>query len=227
VEKFFEACISAGKEACVLADEGVTVQNLSDRLYSLKEEVKFRPIILGSNITTDLVTVRDVIEGFSGPLRALINSAVPLAEYLNAIFTRNATGYRQWRPVVNPVATINPGLLNFDNSQAIRCSDAVYRADTLEEIQPRVDKLLNASRLFGDAYTPGYLGCSQWKMNAKGRYEGDWHAKTRYPVMLIGSPYDMRTPLVGAQNMSAGLEGSVVLQHNGLGVGPSLGLVCP
>ncbi|KAF2676598.1 alpha/beta-hydrolase [Lentithecium fluviatile CBS 122367] len=207
-----------GKDACVLADGGVTAQNLSDRTYDLIQTVKFEPIVLDSNISADIITIRDVVEGgFNEPFRTLIDYAIPLAEYLNAIFTRNATGYRFWKAQVNPLSAVGPIPLNFDNTQAIRCGDSTYRADNLDEVRPRVDKLLKSSRLFGDIYTPGYLGCSQWKMEAKVRYDGDFHAKTKYPALLIGSPYDMRTPLVNAQNLSASLEGSVVLQHNGHG----------
>jgi hypothetical protein len=67
--------------------------------------------------------------------------------------------------------------------------------------------------------------CSQWKIQAKERYEGDFRAKTRNPVLLIGSPYDGRTPISGAFAANKTLEGSVVLQHNGLGVSRSTFLI--
>jgi hypothetical protein len=170
-----------------------------------------------------MITLRDVVEGgFNEGLRQLIDYAIPMAEYFKAIFTRNTTAYYYWRGQVNHVATASPIPVNVDNVLAIRCSDTVYRAETLDEVRPRVDKLLKSSRLFGDVYTPSLLACSMWRMAAKGRYEGDFHAKTKYPALLIGSPYDARTPLANAQNISASLEGSVVLQHNGLGVSAHL-----
>lgn len=67
--------------------------------------------------------------------------------------------------------------------------------------------------------------CSQWKIQAKERYEGDFRAKTRNPVPLIGSPYDGRTPISGAFAANKTLEGSVILQHNGFGVSRSTFLI--
>lgn len=55
-------------------------------------------------------------------------------------------------------------------------------------------------------------------MKGKEQYTGDYKAKTKNPILIIGSLYDLRTPLVSAKNASAGFEGSVVLQHNGLGL---------
>ncbi|KAF1808026.1 hypothetical protein P152DRAFT_510068 [Eremomyces bilateralis CBS 781.70] len=51
-------------------------------------------------------------------------------------------------------------------------------------------------------------------------YEGDFTATTSQPVLIIGNTWDPVTPLVSAQNVSAGLEGNELLQHNGHGLLP-------
>jgi len=47
---------------------------------------------------------------------------------------------------------------------------------------------------------------------------GDFRVKTKNPVLLIGSTYDPVTPIASAHNVSAGFEGSVVLERGGFGV---------
>lgn len=74
--------------------------------------------------------------------------------------------------------------------------------------------------IFGQDYIGNHMLCSTWKLHVKGRCEGDFKVKTENRAVLIESPYDMRTPFVSAQTLSQDLEGSVALQHNGLGVSP-------
>lgn len=108
-----------------------------------------------------------------------------------------------------------PGL---DAVSGIRCSDTEYRTDSAEDLRPRVQEQLDGSRLFGDIFATGYAACAHWPFHAKGRYEGDYVAKTETPALIIGSPFDVRSPIAGAFNVSETLVDSVVLQHNGLGV---------
>jgi len=62
------------------------------------------------------------------------------------------------------------------------------------------------------------MTCTQWKIEAKERYEGDFQVQTKKPVLLIGNTYDGLTPLLSAHNVSSGLKGSVVLEVRGYGV---------
>jgi len=42
--------------------------------------------------------------------------------------------------------------------------------------------------------------------------------RTKNPVLLVGQTYDPVTPMASARNISAGFEGSVVLEVMGFGV---------
>ena len=56
-------------------------------------------------------------------------------------------------------------------------------------------------------------------VQAKERYTAGFdNIRTKNPFLFVGSPFDPLTPLASARNVSAGFEGSVVLQHNGYGV---------
>lgn len=81
-------------------------------------------------------------------LRNIDNYATPPAEYLNAI--------RMWRALIDSITTSVALNYKFDNTQAIRQSVQVYRADTSEEVQPRADKILEASASVGK-----YI-CATW-----------------------------------------------------------------
>ena len=61
------------------------------------------------------------------------------------------------------------------------------------------------------------MTCTQWQMEAKGQYEGDFQVERKKPVLLIGNMYDGFTPLKSACNVSSGFKGSVVLEVNGYG----------
>ncbi|KAH8731112.1 TAP-like protein-domain-containing protein [Phaeosphaeriaceae sp. PMI808] len=214
-KKFLEACVNAGTK-CALAKQGATVESLTTKVYNLLEEAKYNPIVMGSNATTDRITVEQLLISLNVALRVAIGYSIPLAGYLDAVLERNKTAYDIYRPIISPDAgSPYPG--NADNILAIHCGDTTFRSNNLEELKPRVERLLKSGKLSGDVYTFSFLACSLWKFRAKRRYEGNFKVKTKNPMLLIGSPYDLRTPLAGAQNASAGFENSVVLQHNGLG----------
>lgn len=70
----------------------------------------------------------------------------------------------------------------------------------------------------GDALVFLYAACSQWKIEPKERYTGDFNVKTKHPVLFVGNTHDGLTPLVSAKNVSSTFEGSVVLTVDGYGV---------
>jgi hypothetical protein len=105
----------------------------------------------------------------------------------------------------------------FDALLGIKCGEKFPRRSSLAELLPDLIERHQMSRL-GDAIDAQPVFCSQWKMEAKERYGGDFKVKTRNPVLLIGNTFDPVTPIVGARNMSLGFEGSVVMEHNGYGV---------
>jgi pimeloyl-ACP methyl ester carboxylesterase len=216
--KFLEACVTAGHSACALARPNSTVAGLTGQIHDLLHEVKFEPIVMGSDITTDIVTSATISAAFQTALRIQIAYAIPLAGYLDAIMQRNTTAFHIYTKLLfgDPATAVAPA--NPDALSGIRCGDGTFRASTLSDVRPRVDAMLKLSNVFGDVFSFSFIICSLWKIAAKERYSGDFKIKTKNPMLIIGSPFDMRTPLVNAFNASEGFEGSVVLQHNGYGV---------
>ncbi|PSN71883.1 alpha/beta-hydrolase [Corynespora cassiicola Philippines] len=219
LQQVFRQCIEAGSPACVLAGEGATVESLTATYRNLIQQLKAEPIVLGSNSTLDVVYYSDIMLATEDGIRQALSYATPFVGYLHSILERNATAYQIYRAQL--AALTQPGFSQkstaIDSLYGIRCSDSKFRAEELEDIAPQLDKINNATELFGGYYASGYIPCSKWQFKAKEIYSGDYTAKTKNPALLIGSPWDNRTPLVSAHNVSTGLEGSVVLQHNGLG----------
>lgn len=124
-------------------------------------------------------------------------------------------------PILSLYTSLASGLSNPDNTDAplgIHCSDKKSGITTLEDAMPGLYELQETSRLLGQMGGIN-LVCARWKFTAKERYEGNFNVRTRKPVLLIGGSYDGATALGNAFNVSAGLEGSAVLEHGGFGVG--------
>ncbi|KAK4552957.1 hypothetical protein LTR86_009881 [Recurvomyces mirabilis] len=101
----------------------------------------------------------------------------------------------------------------------IRASDATFHANSSDEYLPTLRAQQVVSPSFSDAMYVSFWVSAQWKMPAKERYWGDFHVKTKTPVLFINGEYDPVTPLENAFNASASFEGSVVLSHSGYGHG--------
>lgn len=131
----------------------------------------------------------------------------------------------------NPVGWLMP----FTALEGIQCGHRTARASTFEKFLPAGDEMYNISRIYGDAtiyecsvscICPSLMltylkasmsACAQWPYSAKERYEGDFHVKTKYPVLILGNIGDAFTPLASAYNLSSGFEGTVVLELNSYG----------
>lgn len=113
---------------------------------------------------------------------------------------------------------ITGALSENDAPFGIHCADKKTELTTLEQLMPVFRTSDQTSRLFGTVTNGLDMICSQWKFEAKERYTGDFKAKTRRPLLLIGNSYDSATPIRSAYNVSSGFEGSVVLENGGFGV---------
>ncbi|KAJ4229109.1 hypothetical protein NW759_003832 [Fusarium solani] len=96
----------------------------------------------------------------------------------------------------------------------IRCSDMTEQTDDIHDIIPILNKRWDTSRFAADTIEDVVMRCSRWKLPAKEPYEGDFKAKTKNPVLVIGQTADPITPLASARNLTGTLEGSVLLEFD-------------
>lgn len=100
----------------------------------------------------------------------------------------------------------------------IRASDATFHANSSDEYLSIIEHAAKVSPSFGDILYSIWPS-ARWRMPAKERYWGDFHATTKTPILYVNGMFDPVTPIVNAYNASAGFEGSMVLPHTGYGHG--------
>ena len=57
--------------------------------------------------------------------------------------------------------------------------------------------------------------CAQWPARSADRYTGPWNAKTRTPILVIGTDHDPNTPYANARRVARLLRNAVLLTHDG------------
>lgn len=199
---------------CPLAKNYTSAADLEDAIYKELDSLKDNPInASGTNFTYDYFK-GDVLQS------VLIETKywTVLAYILNSLFTKDIPSLAKLSHMVTSSSS-NPLTTNQQLSQlGIQCSDKTVRASELNQVTPYMSTSRSLSKIFGDMNDGSIATCAQWKMPAKEQYNGSFHIKTPTPFLLIGNSFDPLTPLSSAHNVSAGLEGSVVLQQNGYGV---------
>ncbi|KAK8058303.1 hypothetical protein PG994_008751 [Apiospora phragmitis] len=215
---FLAACVAAAPGHCALARDGGnhTAAALEASIYELLDGIKHAPFAVGS-ILVDY-------NALQGMLNAGLRSPPDwpeLADNLDAILGNDGSG-----PDLARLASLLPTSRLFANDawsppneayQGIHCGDQTLRASEPAALAPYYAAQSALSRLGGDSGLARAMQCARWPMTAHGRYEGDFRARTRYPILFIGNYADPVTPMASAVNASAGFAGSVVLEHRGFG----------
>jgi hypothetical protein len=185
---------------------------LEDYIYSFLETIKYNPVVVptGAGMSfVDYTSIKSILfKSLDAPsqwpdiaaiLGALISGDF---ETIGEYFSKSASG--------------GSGM-DAEAQFGIKCSDSTQGATNITEVLPIIEARHEASR-FGDAADHVIMRCARWPMPAKERYEGDFNIKTKFPVLVIGNTYDSVTPLASAKNVSAGFDGSFLLQQNSYGV---------
>ncbi|KIW99552.1 uncharacterized protein Z518_11291 [Rhinocladiella mackenziei CBS 650.93] len=184
-------------------------------------------------------TTQDLLDAINLALAPLAQNATLGAEaYLSYLsikstFVQPLYFPRTWPSFAETLASILNGTITAPASDStpetygtadndvigIRASDATFIANSSEEYLAQVEYQATISPGFSDvSYFPLWIS-AQWRMPAKERYWGDFHVKTKTPILYVNGEFDPVTPLVNAYNASAAFEGSVVLPHSGYGHG--------
>jgi hypothetical protein len=109
--------------------------------------------------------------------------------------------------------------LGINALHGIMCSDSLWKASKKGTFLQVARKQWHTSA-FADILSHRYAWpCAVWKMKAKEIYDGDFEVKTANPVMFVNGKFDPITPWSSAVNVSGGFEGSVLLEHGGVGHG--------
>lgn len=206
---FCSQCVD-NRDICPIAGDR-TATELEEDIYAALETLKYNPIpisVNGKGIIVDYATIKGIV------YHALYFPAQwpALGQKLDILFSGNATS------ILPDLLAPAPSTPDAEAILGIKCSDNLAQAESLDEVLPGVEARRELSRLGGDIADISALQCARWGMPAKERYTGDFQVETAHPVLLVSTQNDPNTPLVSAKNMSAGFDGSVVLEQEGYGV---------
>lgn len=206
---FCAQCVD-NRDRCPIAGNR-TAAELEEDVYTALETLKYNPIpisVNGKGTIVKYATIKGMI------YHALYFPAQwpALGQKLDILFSGNATG------VLPELLAPVPSTPDAEAIIGIKCSDNLAPAQGLDEVLPGVKARRELSRIGGDIADVSALQCARWGMPAKERYSGDFQVATAHPVLFVNTQNDPNTPLVSAKNMSAGFEGSVVLEQAGYGV---------
>lgn len=215
VTYFLSTCVEAGSKKCVLAGRDKTVAELEADLYAFFEKLRKAPIPAGLRVF-DVSTLKGF---FLGTLKNH-NQWPATAQLLDALMYGTEKEQRAAaEAVIGPVPSDEEmSIVPTQGLWAIHCGDTIPRAETFEDIAPTFKKLETISKSAGDTIPIITAHCAQWPWHAKEVYSGDFHVKTKNPILVVGNTIDAHTPLRSAKNVSAGFEGSGLLVVNGTGV---------
>lgn len=59
--------------------------------------------------------------------------------------------------------------------------------------------------------------CAAWPARSAERYTGPWNARTKHPILVIGTRYDPNTAYANARITARRLGNAVLLTHQGYG----------
>jgi hypothetical protein len=216
----FNSCV-ASPDVCSLAksNPNATATDLEQSFFDLVNTLDQRPIAVG-DLTVDssvlyLLAANSLYATTSWENTTLMFDMLMTGE-IDEIAFLEFVG--RVIPIDNTtlltIGSVYPPL------EGIHCSDRTpaARAGTYDKFLPAAYELSNTSKIIGRSDISLSMACAQWKLDAKERYEGDFQVSPKNPVLLIANTYDGHTPIQSAYNVSAGFEGSVVLEVKGYGV---------
>ncbi|KAK0633897.1 TAP-like protein-domain-containing protein [Immersiella caudata] len=216
---FFESCLTAPPGRCALAALNKTASELERDAWTFIESVRAAPIPAGTTLI-DAATFKGYILGqlkYTGGWPAFSSVLATL------LYGSRGEAVRVLEAIVEEAeANGELGIDGFDiqtSLWAIHCGDRTVRLDSWEaqEADGVFKRLYNTSRLVGDIVAPISASCAQWPWRAKETYKGDFQVATRKPVLVASNTRDSHTPLRSAKNLTAGFEGSGLLEVNATG----------
>jgi pimeloyl-ACP methyl ester carboxylesterase len=79
-----------------------------------------------------------------------------------------------------------------------------------------VDRLTRVSFIYGPVLSWWrWAPCASWPARSTDRYTGPWDAKTKNPILVIGTRFDSNTPYADARRTARRLGNAVLLTHDG------------
>jgi hypothetical protein len=199
-------------DQCGFSNRIRTADDIEKDIYNVLEDLKREPLVHGTMII-DPTLIRTMIRfGLYSP-----SNFKALSIALNALLPPSNLTLFQAIHEQLPGSSVD-SLVADESPYAIHCGDKNAPQRTFKEMEEVFEAMSNESRIIGSSGIVLAQICSNWRISAKERYQGDFNANTRHPMLVIGNTFDPTTPLRSAQNVSAGFNNSVLVENGGFGV---------
>ncbi|KAI9713977.1 MAG: hypothetical protein M1820_000707 [Bogoriella megaspora] len=209
---FVSSCVAAPHQ-CPLARSDSTNGSVTNEILNFLEGLKNNSEVSEPQRSIYAPVKLLITSNLKAPLKWPI-----LATALHQILTGDSQAFKATASQLDEGSPIFPSNSNASEAQAaIECSDLTQRINDAQKIE-QLSEAFEEQSFWGGGYGGLYLAlCAHWRFTAKETYLGDFQVRTKNPILFIGNTYDPITPLVSAQNMSTGFEGSVVLEQHSYG----------
>lgn len=207
-ERFASLCQAAGPARCAVARRGPVAAGFRRLLARLRRG----PIAAPHASPPGELTYSDLLLSLFSPLRdpaVWPKLGADLAAAEGGDGSALETAARRMRTPA--------GWSAVTTSAAIQCADGAARRRS-RDWPAVIGRLEHISRLQG--LVQGWwlwAPCTSWPTRAPGRYAGPWGARTRTPILLIGTRHDPNTAYANARRAVRRLGHAVLLTHDGYG----------
>ena len=207
---FLSLCQRAGPARCALAGHG----SVSTRVDGLMARLKHRPIPASSASPKGQLTYADALQAI---LVGLSKGPAAWPEMATAFEAAIRGDGSQLLLLSRSLTTafsdqvMAPGL----PAVALVCADspAQHPASAWRRVLARFTRV---SHIYGPViFWWRWAMCAQWPARSAERYTGPWNAKTRTPILVIGTDHDPNTPYANARRVARLLGNAVLLTHDG------------
>ncbi len=206
--RFESLCQAAGPSRCALALRGSVKAGFEGLLARLRQG----PIPAPAAEPPGELTYNDLKLSLFEPMRSPEEWPQVAEEIAAAEGGDGSALEMRARPLRSP-----QGWSGITTSAAIQCADGPARQSAAA--WPQVIARLERVSLMQGAIQGWWewAPCASWPVRDPGRYAGPWNAKTRDPILLIGTRHDPNTSYAAARRTARLLGNAVLLTHDGYG----------
>ena len=207
--QFLTLCQAAGPKRCALAGGG---QSAAERVNGLFARLKRAPIPAPAASPSGKLTYNDLLVSQFNRLRIPATWPQDASDLDAAVNGDGSALATEARTLLTPA-----GLRGATTSAAISCADAPARMQ-LRSWPQVIGHLTRTDRLYGPVLGWWlWAPCAAWPVRGQDNYRGPWNAKTKNPILLIGTRHDPSTPYINAVRSARRLGNAVLLTHEGYG----------
>ena len=197
------------RSRCALAGGGQTASERVDRLVA---RLKRGPIPAPAASPSGKLSFSDLLVSQFTPLRLPVTWPQDASDLAAAVRGDGSALATEARTLLTPA-----GFMGATTSAAISCADAPARLP-LRSWPEVVSRLTRGDRLYGPVLGWWlWAPCAAWPARGQDSYRGPWNAKTKNPILLIGTRHDPATPYINAVRSARRFRNAVLLTQEGYG----------